>query len=78
MKMKPGVTSLESKNKNVQYMDTFLFESDETTKSVYMIEEERIKKGGDLTSERLFAERLRLQLSEAETFQRRYRCTSRI
>lgn len=64
--MKPGVTSLENKNKNVQYMDTFLFESDETTKSIYMIEEERIKKGGDLTSERLFAERLRLQLSEAE------------
>jgi len=71
--MKPGVTTLENKNQNVQYMDTFLFEADETTKHVYMLEEERINKEknihgqyAELTAEKLFAERLRTQLSEAE------------
>ena len=71
--MKPGVTTLDNKNQNVQYMDTFLFEADDTTKNVYMIEEERINKEkqingqyASLSAEKLFQERLRLQLSEAE------------
>lgn len=71
--MKPGTTSLANKSQNVQYMDTFLFEADETSKHIYMIEEERINKekrlSGEyalLTAEKLFQERLRLQLSEAE------------
>jgi hypothetical protein len=68
--MKPGVTTLDNKNQNVQYMDTFLFEADETTKNIYIIEEQRIQKAKEtqssLTAERLFAERLRSQLHEAE------------
>jgi len=69
--MKPGITTLDNKNVNVQYMDTFLFEADETTKNVYIIEEQRINTekqsgGGFINAEKLFQERLRLQLSEAE------------
>lgn len=71
--MKAGVRDLRNKSKNVQYMDTFLFESDETSKHIYMIEEERLNKEknssgvlAELTAEKLFQERLRLQRSEAE------------
>lgn len=74
--MKPGVTTLDHKNNNVQYMDTFLFESDSVTKNIYMIEQERIKSHrkihGDffsavpINASTLYMERLRLQLSEAE------------
>ena len=67
--MKPGTTTLENKNTNVQYLDTFLFEADETTKAIYMIEESRIQKRApysQLRAEVLFAERLRTQRSEAE------------
>jgi hypothetical protein len=60
--MKPGVTSLENKSENVQYMDTFLFEADETTKAIYTIEEARKSKD----AESLFRERLALQRREAE------------
>jgi hypothetical protein len=60
--MKPGVTSLENKSENVQYLDTFLFEADETTKAIYLMEESR--KSTD--AEVLFRERLSAQRREAE------------
>jgi hypothetical protein len=60
--MKPGVNSLKDKTENVQYMDTFLFEADETTKQVYAIEETR--KSTD--AEAYFRERLAVQRREAE------------
>lgn len=60
--MKPGVTSLENKSENVQYLDTFLFEADETSKSIYMIEEARKTQ----EAEALFRERLALQRREGE------------
>jgi hypothetical protein len=60
--MKPGVNSLENKSDNVQYLDTFLFESDDTTKAIYAIEEAR--KSND--AESLFRERLSVQRREAE------------
>ena len=63
--MKPGVITLENKNNNVQYMDTFLFEADDTTKVNYMLEQDRLQKGVN-TAERLFFERLRTQRAEAE------------
>jgi hypothetical protein len=67
--LRPGVTTLENKNQSVAYMDTFLFEADETTKHIYMMEDSRVQfavtQGMVLQAERLFAERLRLQLAEA-------------
>lgn len=63
--MKPGTTTLADKNKNVQYMDTFLFEADETTKTIYMLEEARLQQGVD-KADRVFQERLRAQLFEAK------------
>jgi hypothetical protein len=54
---------------NVQYLDTFLFEADDTTKNNYIVEEARLK---ELTSEdvisasTLFKERLRAQMFEAD------------
>lgn len=64
--MKPGVKTLENKNQNVQYMDTFLFEADETSKSIYMIEENRLKHSGlEVRAEKLFTERLNAQRAES-------------
>jgi hypothetical protein len=60
--MKPGVHSLENKTENVQYMDTFLFEADDTTKSIYAMEEARRTS----EAESLFRERLSIQRREAE------------
>jgi hypothetical protein len=60
--LKPGVTSLENKSDNVQYMDTFLFEADETTKQIYVIEEARNTDNAEI----LFRERLSAQRREAE------------
>jgi hypothetical protein len=63
--MKPGVTTLEDKNKNVQYMDTFLFEADDVTKQIYMIEQSKLKSNISKEATTIFMERLRLQRSEA-------------
>jgi hypothetical protein len=60
--MKPGVNSLKDKTNNVQYLDTFLFEADETTKAIYAIEEAR----KTCEAESLFRERLAIQRREAE------------
>jgi hypothetical protein len=70
--MKPGTIDLSNKNANVQYMDTFLFESDDTTEEVMQIEEGRIeawKKIHDelpMSAQKLFDNRLRLQKAEAQ------------
>lgn len=70
--MKPGVVDLHNKSEHVQYMDTFLFESDECSKQQYLLEEERAKawaeKYGDdkpINTMVLYKERLALQKSEA-------------
>lgn len=72
--MKPGVETLENKNINVQYMDTFLFESDTVSKAIYRVEQERAtshermhgKNGAPIEAHSLFIERLRIQRKEAE------------
>jgi hypothetical protein len=64
--MKPGVNSLKDKNNNVQYMDTFLFEADEVDKRTYGLEVNRLKASTHLYATTVFAERIRLQKSEAE------------
>jgi hypothetical protein len=63
--MKPGTTSLKDKTNNVQYMDTFLFEADDTDKLTYNIEMGRLRGGGRKYAASLFNERLRLQKHEA-------------
>jgi hypothetical protein len=63
--LKPGVTTLENKTANVQYMDTFLFESDEVSKHIYKIEEKRLEKLTDIDAGLLFRERLFAQDTEA-------------
>jgi hypothetical protein len=66
--MKPGVTTLDDKSNNVQYMDTFLLEADEVSKAIYAIEAERVRaqpKGVPLSSSILFRERLAAQVTEA-------------
>jgi hypothetical protein len=67
--MKPGVSSLENKNQNVQYMDTFLFESDSITKSIYLLEEKRLSLTSEATG--IFIERLKIQRTEAEVLYRK-------
>lgn len=70
--MKPDINSLENKNNNVQYLDTFLLESDIVPKSIELIEEDRIKKWlqtrprAQIEASTLFAERLNLQQKEAD------------
>lgn len=71
--MKPGVTSIRgNKTANVQYMDTFLFESDTPTK----IQEEQEKKraqeyidihgeGAEIRADVLYKERLHFALAES-------------
>ncbi len=71
--MKPGVTSLKgNKTANVQYLDTFLFESDEPTKIQYEQEkkhaEEWIDKhgeGSEIRADVLYKERLHYSLNES-------------
>jgi hypothetical protein len=60
--MKPGVNSLKNKTENVQYLDTFLFEADDTTGRIYAIESTR----SDHSAESLFRERLSVQRREGE------------
>mgnify|MGYP002623551293 CR=1 FL=1 len=71
--MKPGVTSLKDKTKFVQYMDTFLLESD-TPSAVQKAQEElraseykdRYGESADIKAEELYKERLSLSLSESQ------------
>jgi hypothetical protein len=69
--MKPGTTTLADKNNNVQYMDTFLFESDDTDAATFSIEEAKCAawqhgdKSKPLDALRLFYNRLEVQRSEA-------------
>jgi hypothetical protein len=60
---------LPRSSKNVQYMDTFLLEADETTKHNYSMEEIRGKKnyyGTPIQAASLYIERLGIQTHEAE------------
>lgn len=70
--MKEGITSLRgSKSQNVQYMDTFLFESDDCTKNQYDIEKKRANEwkynnnDKPIDSTFLYKERLLVQEKEA-------------
>ncbi len=64
--MKPGVNSLDKKNENVQYMDNFLFEADDVTKSIYTLEQTRLKGTSIKSATSVFMERLRTQKAEAD------------
>ena len=70
--MKPGTKTLcGNKTANVQYMDTFLFESDDCTGTQYALEKDRAeqwkKSNGDVPIEslQLYKERLGMQRAEA-------------
>lgn len=70
--MRPGVTSLENKTQNVQYMDTFLLESDTPTAIQRAIEEDRATKfiaahgeGAEIDAAVIYKERLQVALSES-------------
>lgn len=70
--MKPGTTSLKDKTKNVQYMDTFLLESDSATKIQVEQEKKRAEawkqiygEGSEIKAETLYSERLALALNES-------------
>jgi len=71
--MKPGTTSLKNKTANVAYLDTFLFESDETTDVIIKQEQKRALEyaanyGEDygIDAEILYKERLELALKEGQ------------
>jgi hypothetical protein len=70
--MKPGTTTLANKTQNVQYMDTFLFESDDVDRATYSIEESKAAawlnsvSTKPLSAQRLFQNRLAVQKAEAE------------
>ena len=70
--MRPGVTDLTNKSQNVQYMDTFLLESDETSHLNVQLEKQRAEEW-ELTNGQepipadiLYRERLQFALKEAE------------
>lgn len=70
--MKPGTLSLKDKTKNVQYMDTFLFESDSAPYVIVELEKKRAEEYKDLNGENstikadeLYKERLEIMSSEA-------------
>ncbi len=70
--MKQGILDLKNKSQNVQYMDTFLLESDETSSINMSLEKDRaedwLNTYGDATpikAELLYQERLRLAKSES-------------
>lgn len=70
--MKPGVESLSNKSQNVQYMDTFLLESDEATHLQKQLEKERADEWKDVYGEgstidatMLYKERLHLAETES-------------
>lgn len=70
--MKPGVGDLTNKSQNVQYMDTFLFESDETSHLNKQLEKQRAEEW-ELTNGQepipadvLYSERLQFARKETE------------
>ena len=70
--MKPGTTSLTDKSNNVQYMDTFLLESDEATGIHRRLEEQRAEKyklvngeSAQIQADELYKERLELAYNES-------------
>ena len=71
--MKPGVKDLTDKSQNVQYMDTFLLESDETSHLNKQLEKQRAEEWRDIYAESkpieadvLYRERLQFALKESE------------
>lgn len=70
--MKPGVGDLTNKSQNVQYMDTFLLESDETSHLNKQLEKQRAEEweltnGSEpIPADVLYSERLQLARKEAE------------
>lgn len=70
--MKEGVTSLKDKSNNVQYMDTFVFESDDCSSIQAKIEKDRAEEwkaanpDEPISSMALYAERLEVQKAEAK------------
>lgn len=71
--MKPGTIDLTDKNSNVQYMDTFLLESDDTSHLNKNLEEQRAEEWKDIYGENkpiqadiLYRERLQFALRESE------------
>jgi len=71
--LKPGICSLSNKSQNVQYLDTFLFESDTPTKLQEQAEIERAKEfidkygqGSEIKASILYKERLRYALTESQ------------
>lgn len=72
--MKPGTTDLKDKTKHVQYMDTFLLESDTATGLHKDIEQKRAAKlaeeqeffGVPIEAEELYKERLDVALKESQ------------
>lgn len=69
--LKEGVSNLKDKTENVQYMDTFLLESDDCSSMVRKIEEKKVAdwliangQGVPIEAENLYAERLKVQKSE--------------
>lgn len=71
--MKPGVKDLTDKSQNVQYMDTFLLESDETSHLNKQLEKQRAEEWKDIYGESepikadvLYCERLQFALKESE------------
>lgn len=70
--MKPGVGDLTNKSQNVQYMDTFLLESDETSHLNKQLEKQRAEEweltnGSEpIPADVLYSERLQFACKEAE------------
>ena len=70
--MKPGVGDLTNKSQNVQYMDTFLLESDETSHLNKQLEKQRAEEweltnGSEpIPADVLYSERLQFARKEAE------------
>lgn len=71
--MKPGVTTLTDKTKNVQYMDTFLLESDTPSAIQKQQEEARAQnwidkygEGSEIRTDILYKERLGVALRESQ------------
>jgi len=71
--MKPGTVDLKDKSKHVQYMDTFLLESDETSYLNMKLEKQRAQEWKDafgdskpIKAETLYKERLQFARKEAE------------
>lgn len=71
--MKPGTTDLTNKSQNVQYLDTFLLESDDTSHLNMQLEKKRAEEWLDtygeaepIAADVLYRERLRFALKEAQ------------